>query len=232
MRKVASSMRPNSLRPSHVPAIRQGKPSSEQLGCLHRDSAPGAEPQRAHQEDRDRDRLEHRALGFLGPAAQAGPDRHQDSGEPGKTCEYAVSEADRSVGCRASRGDRLQRRAEIRIETVQHEKDAHRDTNAAWVGPCQERNAGRHAKCRAQPRTARASASRGRGAISRPNNPAPVRPRSLRRCRVALGDGSGRSAAAMPLPRPQAKPSGATGDQAAASPSFADEVVNPGRQAA
>ena len=80
----ASSTYSNSFRPSHVPAMTQGKPITKSLAVSAVTVPLSAEPGRAYEKDRNRDRLEHRSLNFLRPTKQAAPDRHNDAGEAGE----------------------------------------------------------------------------------------------------------------------------------------------------
>jgi hypothetical protein len=74
-----------------------------------RNAALGAEPDRRHDEDRDRDRLKHGALLVARPPAQAAPHGRQDAAEPGAAAEQPAQKPDAAIGERRS-ADRLQRR--------------------------------------------------------------------------------------------------------------------------
>ena len=145
-RNIASSSRPNSFSPSQVPANSAGNPIRNSLIDVRRDRALGADPQRAHQEDRDRHRLKNRALHVLGPAAQAAPDGDEDSGKPGDAAEHAVEESDAGVGRRAARLHRGDRRPKQCIEAVEHQKGADADAHMGGVRPGQDADADGYAE--------------------------------------------------------------------------------------
>ena len=60
----------------------RGKAERHQPVGVGRDFAAAAEPEAAHDEARDTDRLEHRALAVARAAAQLAPDRGEHAGEP------------------------------------------------------------------------------------------------------------------------------------------------------
>ncbi len=51
---------------------------------------------------RNADRLEHRALHILGPAANAAPHRHDDPGKPGCAAENSIQHAYRGIGAHSA----------------------------------------------------------------------------------------------------------------------------------
>ena len=159
LRNVASLRRPNSFRPSQVPASSGRQSDQEQLDRVRGDRALGADPQRAHHKGRDRHRLKHRALHLLGPAAQAAPDGDEDSGKPGNAAEHAVEEADAGIGRGAAGLDRSERGTKQRIEAVENQKRADADPRMGGVGPGQDGDADGNAERRTRLRTARAFSS-------------------------------------------------------------------------
>src|SRR6202040_1088673 len=99
----------------------RGQPDQEQFDGVRRDRTLGSDPKRAHQEDRDRYRLKHRALDVLGPAAEAAPDDDEDAGKPSDAAEHAVEEADAGIERRSARLDRTPRRTNHPLEAVAKE---------------------------------------------------------------------------------------------------------------
>jgi hypothetical protein len=77
----------------------------EEFSGLGGDGSLSAEPERAYEKDRNRDRLEDRSLSLLRPTTQAAPDRHNDAGEAGEPTKHAIEESGRGVGSVSSRSD-------------------------------------------------------------------------------------------------------------------------------
>src|SRR5262245_33721964 len=93
------------------------KPSScEEARKLHHKEFSGVgsdcslqtEPERAHQEDRDRHGLKESALDVLWPAAQSAPDGDENARKPSEATKHAVEKPDRRIA-RATAPGELQR---------------------------------------------------------------------------------------------------------------------------
>src|SRR6516225_11346724 len=67
-----------------------GQSHHKEFSRLRSDGSLRAKPDRAHQEDRNRDRLKHRALDVFRPAAQSAPDGDENAGQAREAAEYAV----------------------------------------------------------------------------------------------------------------------------------------------
>jgi hypothetical protein len=128
-----------------VPGQQRRQAGDEQFDRLRGDGAGPAEPGRAHEEDRDPDRLKHRTLFVFRPAAHAAPDRHQNAGKPGDAAENAVEESDAAVRERSAR-DRFRLGAHQRIDRIEDEECTDTGPDMGRIGPVEDRDAERHAK--------------------------------------------------------------------------------------
>jgi hypothetical protein len=107
----------------------------EEFSGLGRDGSLRAEPERAHEKDRNRDRLEDRSLNFLRPTTQTALDRHNDAREAGEPSKHAIKELDRGVSCVSSRSDGPKVGTNESVETVGDEENADCNSDAPGIEP-------------------------------------------------------------------------------------------------
>src|SRR5690348_14736782 len=94
------------------------KPHHKEFSGVGSDGSLHAEPERAHQEDRDRHGLKDRALDVLWPATQVAPAGDENSGKAGEATKYAVEKSHRRIARPAATGE-LQRRPEERVGAIE-----------------------------------------------------------------------------------------------------------------
>src|SRR5262245_21572018 len=98
------------------------------------------QPQTAHGEYRDSNRLEDRPLLVLGPTAKAAPDGRENARKTGEAAENAVQKAHASIRRDAASLDGLHRRSGEAIRAVEHEHHAHGDADVVRTGPSENRH--------------------------------------------------------------------------------------------
>src|SRR6516162_4757640 len=86
--------------------------------------AADPQPQPAHGEYRDPDRLENRALLILGPTTKTAPDGRENAGEAGEAAENTIQKAHARIGGGTPGLDGLHRRSGEAIGAVEHEHHA------------------------------------------------------------------------------------------------------------
>src|SRR5262245_22812014 len=112
--------------------------------------AADSQPQTAHGEYRDSNRLEDRPLLVLGPTTNAAPDGRENAGEAGEAAENAVQKAHAGISRGTASLDRLYRRSDEAISAVEHKHHADRDADVVRTGPCENRHPQRDSKGRTQ----------------------------------------------------------------------------------
>src|SRR5262249_11409429 len=91
------------------PSKQHGKAEDEEPDGFARYRPLHPEPQPAHREYGDADRLEHGALLVLPPAAHAGPNGRENACQPGEAAENAIEKSDPCISRRAGAGHGLYR---------------------------------------------------------------------------------------------------------------------------
>src|SRR5215831_2478558 len=107
------------LQPDPRPGQQCRKAEDEEPSRVRRYCAAYSQPQAAHGEYRDANRLKHRALLVLGPAANAAPDGGENAGEAGQAPEDSVQKADAGIGCRTATLDGVHRRSSEAVNAIE-----------------------------------------------------------------------------------------------------------------
>src|SRR5262249_39534256 len=108
------------------------------------------QPQTAHGEDRDSNRLEDGPLLVLGPTPKAAPDGRENAGKAGEAAENAVQKAHARIRRCAATLNGLHRGPGQAISAVEHEHHADGDADVVRTRPFENRHAQRDSKGRPQ----------------------------------------------------------------------------------
>src|SRR5262249_18446263 len=95
---------------------------------------------------RNANRLKHRALLVLGPAANATPDGRENAGKAGQAAKDPVQKANTCIRCCTATLDGLHRWSGEAVNAVEYKHRADRGSNMVRPGPDENRNAKRDTK--------------------------------------------------------------------------------------
>src|SRR5215831_11841084 len=129
------------LQPDPRPGQQCRKAEEEEPSRVRRYCAAYSQPQAAHGEYRDANRLEDCALLVLGPAANTAPDGGENAGKAGQAAQDPIQKAYAGIRCCTATLDGLHRRSGEAINAVEDKQRADRDANMLGPGPVENRNA-------------------------------------------------------------------------------------------
>src|SRR5262249_28266381 len=118
----------------------------EEPSRVRRYCAAYSQPQAAHGEYRNANRLKHRALLVLGPTTNAAPDGGENAGKAGQPAEDPVQKANTCIRRCTATLDGLHRRSRDAVNAVDYKHRADCDANVLRPGPVENRNAQRDAE--------------------------------------------------------------------------------------
>src|SRR5215831_576446 len=136
------------LQPGPRPGQQCRKAEDEEPGRVRRNGAARSQPQAAHREDRDANRLEDGALLVLGPAADAAPHGREDAGKAGQAAKNPVEKSNAGIRRGAAALDWLHRRSGEAVSAIDDKQSADQDADKVALSPAENRNAQRNAERR------------------------------------------------------------------------------------
>src|SRR5215470_9728596 len=117
------------------------KADDKEPNGVDRYRAVDPQPQTAHGEYRDSNRLEDRPLLVLGPTTNAAPDGRENAGKTGEASENAVQKAHACIRRGAASLDGLHRWSGEAISAIERKHHADGEADVVGTGPAENRHA-------------------------------------------------------------------------------------------
>src|SRR5215831_2656342 len=138
------------LQPDPRPGQQCRKAEEEEPSRVRRYCAAYSQPQAAHGEYRDANRLEDCALLVLGPAANTAPDGGENAGKAGQAARDPIQKAYAGIRCCTATLDGLHRRSGEAVNAVKYKHRADRDADVVRRSPVENGDAQGDTKTRTE----------------------------------------------------------------------------------